>query len=57
MPVELMERRLTDLVGLDGDGLMLQDRMLARSASDVLSVLNHKHGYLKLSDFSKAGQA
>jgi hypothetical protein len=33
--MELMERSLADLVGLVGDGLMLQDRMLARFASDV----------------------
>ena len=33
--MELMERSLADMVGLVGDGLMLQDRMLARFASDV----------------------
>ena len=33
--MELMERSLADMVGLVGEGLMLQDRMLARFASDV----------------------
>ena len=33
--MELMERSLADIVGLVGDGLMLQDRMIARFASDV----------------------
>jgi hypothetical protein len=33
--MELMERSLADMVELVGDGLMLQDRMLARFASDV----------------------
>jgi len=39
--MELMERSLADMVGLVGDGLMLQDRMLARFASDVLSGLEY----------------
>jgi len=39
--MELMERSLADMVGLVGDGLMLQDRMLARFASDVLSALEY----------------
>jgi len=33
--MELMERSLADIVGLVGDGLMLQDRMIARFAGDV----------------------
>lgn len=33
--MELMERSLADIVGLVVDGLMLQDRMLARFARDV----------------------
>jgi p21-activated kinase 1 len=33
--MELMERSLADLIGLIGSGLMLQERMMARFASDV----------------------
>lgn len=33
--MELMERSLADIVGLIGGGFMLQDRMIARFASDV----------------------
>lgn len=33
--MELMERSLADIVGLVADGLMLQDRMIARFARDV----------------------
>jgi len=33
--MELMERSLADIIGLVGEGLMLQDRMIARFASDV----------------------
>lgn len=33
--MELMERSLADVIGLVGHGLMLQDRMIARFASDV----------------------
>ena len=33
--MELMERSLADLIGLIGNGLMLQERMMARFASDV----------------------
>lgn len=36
--MELMERSLADIIGLVGEGLMLQDRMIARFASDVCSV-------------------
>lgn len=39
--MELMERSLADIVGLVGDGLMLQDRMIARFASDVLLALEY----------------
>ncbi|TFK37694.1 hypothetical protein BDQ12DRAFT_685120 [Crucibulum laeve] len=39
--MELMERSLADIVGLVGDGLMLQDRMIARFASDVLNALEY----------------
>ncbi|KAF9054235.1 kinase-like domain-containing protein [Panaeolus papilionaceus] len=37
--MELMERSLADIVGLIGGGFMLQDRMIARFASDVLHAL------------------
>jgi hypothetical protein len=37
--MELMERSLADVVGLAGQGLMVQERMIARFASDV-SVLS-----------------
>ncbi|KAF9451336.1 hypothetical protein P691DRAFT_724329 [Macrolepiota fuliginosa MF-IS2] len=37
--MELMERSLADIVGLVVDGLMLQDRMIARFARDVLHAL------------------
>ena len=33
--MELMERSLADVVGLVGEGLMVQERMIARFASDV----------------------
>ena len=33
--MELMERSLADVVGLVGEGLMIQERMIARFASDV----------------------
>jgi hypothetical protein len=33
--MELMERSLADVVGLVGEGLSLQERMIARFASDV----------------------
>lgn len=39
--MELMERSLADIVGLVGDGLMLQDRMIARFASDILLALEY----------------
>jgi len=35
--MELMERSLADVVGLAGQGLMVQERMIARFASDVSS--------------------
>ncbi|KAJ3515008.1 hypothetical protein NLJ89_g2036 [Agrocybe chaxingu] len=38
--MELMERSLADIIGLVGNGLMLQDRMIARFASDVLHALD-----------------
>lgn len=37
--MELMERSLADVVGLVGEGLMVQERMIARFASDVGSPL------------------
>ncbi|PPR01671.1 hypothetical protein CVT24_001500 [Panaeolus cyanescens] len=37
--MELMERSLADIVQLIGGGFMLQDRMIARFASDVLHAL------------------
>ncbi|XP_006455766.1 hypothetical protein AGABI2DRAFT_153572 [Agaricus bisporus var. bisporus H97] len=39
--MELMERSLADIVGLVVDGLMLQDRMIARFARDVLQALEY----------------
>ncbi|KIK92281.1 hypothetical protein PAXRUDRAFT_147672 [Paxillus rubicundulus Ve08.2h10] len=39
--MELMERSLADVVGLVGDGLALQERMVARFASDVLHGLEY----------------
>lgn len=37
--MELMERSLADIIGLVGQGLILQDRTIARFASDVLQAL------------------
>lgn len=37
--MELMERSLADVIGLVTEGLMLQERMIARFASDVLEAL------------------
>ncbi|KAK0476137.1 kinase-like domain-containing protein [Armillaria novae-zelandiae] len=37
--MELMERSLADVIGLVTEGLMLQERMMARFASDVLEAL------------------
>ncbi|KAF9480273.1 hypothetical protein BDN70DRAFT_857053 [Pholiota conissans] len=37
--MELMERSLADIIGLVGDGLQLQERTIARFASDVLCAL------------------
>ncbi|KAF8154100.1 kinase-like domain-containing protein [Crassisporium funariophilum] len=39
--MELMERSLADMVGLVGDGLMLQDRTIGRFACDVLCALEY----------------
>lgn len=39
--MELMERSLADVVGLVGEGLSLQERMIARFASDVLLALDY----------------
>jgi len=39
--MELMERSLADVVGLVGEGLMLQERMIARFASDILLALEY----------------
>lgn len=39
--MELMERSLADVVGLVGEGLSLQERMIARFASDVLLALEY----------------
>ncbi|EDR09394.1 uncharacterized protein LACBIDRAFT_293888 [Laccaria bicolor S238N-H82] len=50
--MELMERSLADIVGLVGDGLMLQDRMIARFASDLANF----DGYDDIADFSNAVQ-
>jgi len=36
--MELMERSLADIIGLVGDGLQLQERTIARFASDVCSL-------------------
>jgi len=38
--MELMERSLADVVGLVADGLMVQERMIARFASDVSFTMN-----------------
>ncbi|KAF8836060.1 kinase-like protein [Paxillus ammoniavirescens] len=39
--MELMERSLADVIGLVGDGLALQERMVARFANDVLHGLEY----------------
>ncbi|KAF8966927.1 kinase-like protein [Flammula alnicola] len=39
--MELMERSLADIIGLVGDGLQLQERTIARFASDVLCALEY----------------
>lgn len=39
--MELMERSLADVIGLVGEGLSLQERMIARFASDVLLALEY----------------
>ncbi|KIM41724.1 hypothetical protein M413DRAFT_71058 [Hebeloma cylindrosporum] len=39
--MELMERSLADIIGLAGDGLQLQERTIARFASDVLCALEY----------------
>ncbi|KAF8064011.1 STE/STE20/PAKA protein kinase [Lyophyllum atratum] len=39
--MELMERSLADIIGLVGQGLILQDRTIARFASDVLQALEY----------------
>ncbi|KZP07605.1 kinase-like protein [Athelia psychrophila] len=39
--MELMERSLADVVGLVAEGLMVQERMIARFASDVLQALEY----------------
>ncbi|KAF7977912.1 hypothetical protein HWV62_2482 [Athelia sp. TMB] len=39
--MELMERSLADVVGLVAEGLMVQERMIARFASDVLNALDY----------------
>ncbi|KAF8901035.1 kinase-like protein [Gymnopilus junonius] len=39
--MELMERSLADIIGLVGDGLQLQERTMARFASDVLCALDY----------------
>ncbi|OAX34385.1 kinase-like protein [Rhizopogon vinicolor AM-OR11-026] len=39
--MELMERSLADVVGLVSEGLSLQERMIARFASDVLHALEY----------------
>jgi len=39
--MELMERSLTDVVTLVNEGLMVQERMMARFASDVLMALEY----------------
>ncbi|KAL0952426.1 hypothetical protein HGRIS_006699 [Hohenbuehelia grisea] len=39
--MELMERSLADVVALVSDGLMLQERMIARFASDILLALQY----------------
>ncbi|KII90107.1 hypothetical protein PLICRDRAFT_40309 [Plicaturopsis crispa FD-325 SS-3] len=39
--MELMERSLADVVGLVSEGLMVQERMIARFASDVLLALEY----------------
>lgn len=39
--MELMERSLADIVGLVPEGLMIQDRMIARFAQDVLHGLQY----------------
>ena len=40
--MELMERSLADVIGLVSEGLMLQERMMARFASDVNSFLRRQ---------------
>ncbi|KAF9553865.1 kinase-like protein [Agrocybe pediades] len=39
--MELMERSLADIIALAGDGLQLQERVLARFTSDILSALDY----------------
>ncbi|KAG5644279.1 hypothetical protein DXG03_008764 [Asterophora parasitica] len=39
--MELMERSLADIIGLVGQGLVLQDRTIARFVSDVLQALDY----------------
>jgi hypothetical protein len=51
--MELMERSLADIVGLVVDGLMLQDRMIARFAQDVSFF--HALFRVRLSDVSCQG--
>jgi len=41
--MELMERSLADVVALVSDGLMLQERMMGRFASDILLALQYLH--------------
>ena len=42
--MELMERSLADVVGLVNQGLMVQERMIARFASDVGYLALHLDG-------------
>ncbi|KIY65176.1 kinase-like protein [Cylindrobasidium torrendii FP15055 ss-10] len=42
--MELMERSLADVIGLAEHGLMLQERMMARFASDALEAIQFLHG-------------
>ncbi|KAF8905608.1 kinase-like domain-containing protein [Mucidula mucida] len=43
--MELMERSLADVIGLTAEGLMLQERMMARFASDTLEALHYLHSH------------
>jgi hypothetical protein len=55
--MELMERSLADIVGLVVDGLMLQDRMIARFAQDVCVFISLASVYTYLFSLQSLGLA